>query len=774
MARNSADLLNGRNLCQVSIIKTIIVGNSFFIFGDRISQMPTQSPPDQIALRLGLSEPFTTDNYSIQTIDSPAPDNQVGEISISEHTGVFTDSMNMFQTQQAKIHQNTGGVATGFGPGEVRNQKLLVFNTETRSWSTERFLGAYFIPPRHGSLISVAKEGLGFWIGGIADTGDLGTRNRSLNILRRFDMASRIWTIEETPFMAVLNGSTVFLDISKQGILLHFAGQNYRGTSESEVKLNSFGVVQIYDIASHRWYQQKTSGDEKIRKTTIVSAMNSGGIPHGRLSPCVVAIRPSDSSRSRYHIYMLGGSWGGKVFDEVWVLSVPSFRWTLLSQGNPMPSVSECHLVGKSQLFLVAGHSTRNQSLSSNCTSGTIQIFDLNSLDWVNAYSPSSKDYNSVDILLQATQQDIPDEGFSSSFIGSLLYIPPIPSLLKLRQMPRNSSITTQLNVSTTSISPKMGNLTSSTIPMVDQIPTQSTQAPTFVSTYPSTAQTASSLTSSSLPAQTTYTEWQSMTRISTSLDGAKSTLENLVVTTDCSPYTFTKSRIHLVETDIAKTFNTSTTPLTSKTLKMETWSTMASSSKPTQIHNEPITVISTVQLPRMTVTMHITISNTETKTYKTATSSHKRKALSSRSMDGSSVSTTELESFKKATETSAPTAGTTATGEDDTLSPQSTNLKPYQNSTGRIAGSIIGGLGMIGGAAIILIIYCCRAQHQRKKKRNSMSEDLLDSVPQKRGLHSVEIQNLPPVVTRNRKSRMDWVRFSKARGLHEVFELEG
>ncbi|EGX44014.1 hypothetical protein AOL_s00210g175 [Orbilia oligospora ATCC 24927] len=319
-----------------------------------------------------------------------------------------------------------------------------------------------------------------------------------------------------------------------------------------------------------------------------------------------------------------------------------------------------------------------------------------------------------------------------------------------------------------------MGNLTSPTIPMVDQISTQSTQAPTFGSTYPSTAQTASSLTSNTPRAQITRTEWQGMTRISTSPEGAKSTLENLVVTTDFSSSTFTKSRTHLVGTSIAKTFNTLTTPLTSKPLKMQTWSTMISGSKPTRIHNEPITVISTVQLPRMTVTMHMTISNTETKTYKTATASHKRKALSSRSIYGSGLSTTELEPFTKVTETSAPTAGTTATGEDDTLSPQSTNMKPYQNSTGIIAGSIIGGLGMIGGAATILIIYCCRAQHQRKKKRNSMSEDLLDSVPRKRGLHSVEIQNLPPVVTRNRKSRMDWVRFSKARGLHEVFELEG
>ncbi|KAF3182617.1 hypothetical protein TWF788_005930 [Orbilia oligospora] len=736
--------------------------------------MPTQSPPDQIALRLDLSESFTTDNYSIQTIDLPAPDNKTGKTSISKHTGVFTDSMNMFRTQQKDIYQNTGAVETELSPGEVRNQKILVFNTEAQSWSTEPLLGAYFIPPRHGSLISVAKERLGFWIGGIADTRDLGTQSSSLNILRRFNMASRTWTIEETPFRTVLYGSTVFLDLSERGILLHLAGQNYRGASELKVELNSFGAVQIYDIASHRWYQQRTSGDERIRNTTIISAINSGGIPHGRLSPCVVAIRPSDNSRSRYHIYMLGGSWDGTVFDEVWVLSVPSFRWTLLRQGSPMPSVSECHLVGKTQLFILAGRSIRNQSLSSNCASGPIQIFDLNNLDWVNAYSPSSKDYNSTDILLQATQQDIPDEGFSSSFIGSLLYIPPIPSSLKSRQTPRNSSISTEPNISRTSTSLKLGNLTSSTIPTVDQISTQSTQAPTFVSTYPSTAQTASSLTSNALHAQTTYTEWQSMTRIPTNPDGAKSILENPVVTTGSSPSTSTKSRIHLVGTNIAKTFNTSTTALTSKTLKMQTWNTMISSIKPTQIHNEPITVISTVQLPRMTVTMHMTISNTETKTYKTATTSHKRKALSSRSIYGSSLSTTGLEPSTKVTETSAPTAGTTATDEDDTLSPPSTNLKPYQNSTGIIAGSIIGGLGMIGSAAIILIIYCCRAQHQRKKKRNSMSEDLLDSVPQKRGLHSVEIQNLPPVVTRNRKSRMDWVRFSKARGLHEVFELEG
>ncbi|KAK6513040.1 hypothetical protein TWF506_009202 [Arthrobotrys conoides] len=766
-----SDMVGDPSLCQISILQSVIVGSSLYIFGKDTSHTPREQATDQVVLRLDLSVSFTTNNHSIQSIDPAVPGTD--QSVMLERTGVFADSKNIFRIRQVKVSQNNSRTGTEASPDGFRTQKLLVFNTETRSWSRESLLRIRFVPPIYGSLISIVKEGLGFWVGGVVNAAN----QEAQNLLRRFDMTSRAWTIEETPFHTILNGSTVFLPIGEKGILLHFAGQHSRGTHEPDVILNSFEIVRIYDIASHRWYMQKTSEDVRIRNATIESAANLGGIPHGRLNPCAVAIKSNKNSRSSYHIYMVGGSWGDTVFDEVWVLSVPSFRWTLLKQNSSMPSISQCHLVGKSQLLLLAD---QNISITGNCTSDLVKIFDLNSLDWVTTYIPHSKDYISANLLLDATQQDSPCEGFSSPFVGGLFYIPPASSSLKPRQPPRNSSMSSKPVMSTSSIPSNIEDFTSSSNPVSDQTSTVLTQTTTSVNSYPTTthdqATQISTFETSTARARTISKEWQKTTGVPDTTDEAKSTSERSVVITEYSSHTSTDSRIQSVETKFPNSSNISTTTLFSKTGRVRTQSTtQAFSSKPTHIRDEAITIISTVQLPQKTVTMHMTVSNTDKESSKTITTSYKRKTISTHSINDidSGMSATEVESFTKFTETSAPTAGTTATDEDDTVSPQPTNLKPYQGTTGIIAGSVIGGLGMIGGVTIILIIYCCRAQHRRKKKRNSMSQDLLDFVPQKRGLHSVDIQNLPPVVTRNRKSRMDWVRFSRARGLHEVFELE-
>ncbi|KAK6343576.1 hypothetical protein TWF730_011166 [Orbilia blumenaviensis] len=237
-------------------------------------------------------------------------------------------------------------------------------------------------------------------------------------------------------------------------------------------------------------------------------------------------------------------------------------------------------------------------------------------------------------------------------------------------------------------------------------------------------------------------------------------------------PHTTTQSSIH--PNTEAPYLSTATHPTQGRTVAHRLIYKI-SSERSSQMHGDAVTVTSTVQLPQKTVTIHLAVPSTNTE-HPQAVTSYRRKAISTSLSSSRSIEKQEpeLPTQELIPEMPVSATGTIFTEEGDTLPTNPTNLRPYQGSTGVIAGSVIGGIGLLGGAAALLIIYWDRLKRRRKKKRSSMSGDILNSIPRRLDLDSIEVRDLPPPVTRKRKSRMDWVRFSKARGLHEVFELEG
>ncbi|KAK6337031.1 hypothetical protein TWF718_009816 [Orbilia javanica] len=687
---------------------------------------------------------------------------------------LFTDSKNIYQIRQSQIIQSRSTNGMEATPDLLGAQELLVFSTITRSWSAEPLRGTNVTFPSHGSLVSAPAERLGFWIGRAPGPRNRGKQIQPPNVIRRFDMASRDWTVEEVPFDKILDESVLFLKLGEKGILLRFGGyvEQDQGRDDPNDKGEYIETVHIYDIANHNWHLQETSGDERVSKKIIVAAASAKGIPRRRLNPCVFAIRPSNTAEQGYHIYMISGSHDDMALDEIWVLSVPSFRWTLLEQNSGVRAPTlQCYLVGKSQVLLLGNG---RKSTAGNYKSDFIKILDLNRLNWTNNYHPSGDEYRTPELLLDTSQTDAPYGGFSSPYLGSLFYSSLSQSILKPREAPRNFSTSLSSMTLTAPFLSSMGGFISLSTTVSDDSSILSTQTSTQLNNRPTKTLSVQTTILSDAHTHTSGTTWQETTQTAFSTKEVQSTPRESIRTTGSSSYSSIDSQIQLIEASLSKYLNISTTFASSKTTLLRTWKTSVSSSMSSQSHHGGVTVTSTVRLPQMTVTMHLTASSTNSESSKTITTSYKRKAISTSSADGNNIGTTIIGSFTKITEMPDVTPRPTAIDESDTLESPPTNLKPYQTSTGIIAGSVVGGLGMIGGVAAITIIYCCGARRQRKKKRNSISEDLLKSVKQKRGLHSVEIRDLPPILTRKRKSRMDWVRFSKARGLHEVFEMEG
>ena len=135
-------------------------------------------------------------------------------------------------------------------------------------------------------------------------------------------------------------------------------------------------TVSVYDIQSHTWYDQATTGD----------------VPPQLAQFCSVVVSAKDESSHSIYIY---GGWDSLndsdiPSDDVYVLSLPSFSWFHVYNGTAARGrrSHKCALVYPDQMLVVGGQTQQADAL--NCLAGgLVQIFNLNTLTWQNAYDPS-------------------------------------------------------------------------------------------------------------------------------------------------------------------------------------------------------------------------------------------------------------------------------------------------------------------------------------------------------------------------------------------------
>ncbi|KAF2273986.1 kelch repeat protein-like protein [Westerdykella ornata] len=153
----------------------------------------------------------------------------------------------------------------------------------------------------------------------------------------------------------------------EEGILLGLTG----GVNESFTQMN---VIDVFDIATSKWYKQSTSGRQ----------------PQYRVNPCAVVAAAADGSS--YNIYMFGGQnlqpfKNQTQYDDMWILSVPSFTWIEVKMGPdqsvPYPRAGHtCH-IWDSQMIVVGGYV--GQELS--CDAPGIYVFNTSSLQWSDQFT---------------------------------------------------------------------------------------------------------------------------------------------------------------------------------------------------------------------------------------------------------------------------------------------------------------------------------------------------------------------------------------------------
>ena len=161
------------------------------------------------------------------------------------------------------------------------------------------------------------------------------------------------WRNETVPGDPTIRGFLHYLPIGESGVLVQFGGERltankfnsastlvlllcviHCGLSANviDVHQNDISEIQVYDIATGKWYTQKATGNP-----FPPSGSRDEILPEDRVLGCSVVMTAPDNSS--YNIYMLGGqtqsiSLPGYRLNDMWVLSIPSFNWIKVWYGK--------------------------------------------------------------------------------------------------------------------------------------------------------------------------------------------------------------------------------------------------------------------------------------------------------------------------------------------------------------------------------------------------------------------------------------------------------
>lgn len=175
--------------------------------------------------------------------------------------------------------------------------------------------------------------------------------------------------------------------------------------------------IDVYDIANDRWYSQPTTGG-----------------PQARTRGCAVLATASDSSS--FNIYYYGGFDGvnpvDAFYDDVWVLSLPSFTWTQLNKGKRLHARAghRCVKPYADQMMVVGGYTPMDGVIKSCLDGGVFQFFNLTSGQWMESYHPNEyADYGVPDLVTEkiggdatggATQTSPSPDGWADDNLGEV------------------------------------------------------------------------------------------------------------------------------------------------------------------------------------------------------------------------------------------------------------------------------------------------------------------------------------------------------------------
>ena len=345
---------------------------------------------------IDLSKPFNNANTSVWSRISKNGTNQNSSPPTMNDGSIFADN--------SSLYLYGGGISVAYpavgAPTVLPPDGVWQYDLGSDQWSMAAISGAPVNRSIIGMTAQSSSNSVAYYLGGVKepasdpyfwtlpgatpymDQGLLAFDERSLTFQNRSTTGFNDHGTAAAGFMALVES------IGSNGILVAFGGiSNIPGkpmtlTDEYDPSVQwNLTSVSVYDIGGQAWYQQTTTGD----------------IPRWRYSGCSVVVSAPD--RSSHSIYVFGG-WGNSFSESdgnVYVLSIPSFRWIRVNQESNQRSRHHCSLIGKNTMLVVGGitpsYNNPRPYDPSGCDTTSmfaqgLGMFSLNNHSWSTSYDP--------------------------------------------------------------------------------------------------------------------------------------------------------------------------------------------------------------------------------------------------------------------------------------------------------------------------------------------------------------------------------------------------
>ncbi|KAI9811507.1 MAG: hypothetical protein M1832_000882 [Thelocarpon impressellum] len=317
--------------------QSAVIGNKLYLDGGLVNWNPLPQNPGN----------FTNTGLLWNDLDTVAPQDGMPML----HAGL---------NKSASVPSVEGGILWAddvnkkfflFGgeyQGTPDDFQLWSYDTIGDSWNVSAPASKQIERVAYGAGVAVNESGLAYyyggWLGNKSVAGWTGPAMATSTLIQ-YDMVKDQWTNNTGPDMVGrAEGIMVHIPASDGGMLVYFGGISTPFGNETAVG-EPMDTIRLYDIANSKWYNQTATGD----------------VPEKRRRFCGGVTWAED--QSSYNIYLYGGMGmepNTVGFDDVYILSLPSFTWLKWyptepgTQAYPHHSLS-CNVINGAQMLIIGG-----------------------------------------------------------------------------------------------------------------------------------------------------------------------------------------------------------------------------------------------------------------------------------------------------------------------------------------------------------------------------------------------------------------------------------
>lgn len=309
-----------------------------------------------------------------------------------------TQLSNIFSDKNGQIYFPNGGYVTlnmtakNFYEPPRENtptDKVWSYNPKNDEWKQETFKGDKFVNTvgsagTNSPTAAFSLNGYTNYMTTLLPSDDMLVPQEGM---LKFDFETKTVKNITTPFPSMANGFLEYLPLGKEGILVAYGGSQYAAGVPAKPNTRlapDMSRIRIFDIATEQWHEQTATGVIDRRNPN----QQIGKLPPARMMGCsVVAMAPDSSSAN---IYMYSGEMPPYGFPDVWVLTIPSFRWVQMHVIGAVPTIGQKCVAKGRNMFIFGGQETPKELVCQVWW----KVFDMTSLKFTHEHDPKDHEYS--------------------------------------------------------------------------------------------------------------------------------------------------------------------------------------------------------------------------------------------------------------------------------------------------------------------------------------------------------------------------------------------